>query len=157
MAKLHFEIKSCDSTYFCLSFENALVRRQPFDEKLRLIRSISSLLCTCQKIHKRWPFVEKIRLIRTISSLQGYTFWPFPPPLGGIFFLSKLKNREDIEGGLEKRKGKGGGKKKIRKSDKTHVKIPFWSLYDRQKSSKTGKDFRGVGGRIIPLSLLWMI
>ena len=30
----------------------------------------------------------------------------FPPPWGE--FLSKLKHREELEGGLEKRKGKGG-------------------------------------------------
>ena len=31
-----------------------------------------------------------------------------PSPLGGGDFLSKVKNREEFEGGLEKRKGKGG-------------------------------------------------
>ena len=35
-------------------------------------------------------------------------------------FLSKLKNREEFEGGLEKRKGK---EEKKEKSDKTHVNI----------------------------------
>ena len=45
-----------------------------------------------------------------------------PPPLGGGAFLSNVKNREEFEGGLEKRKGKEGEKKK---SDKTHVKIPL--------------------------------
>ena len=36
-----------------------------------------------------------------------------PPPRGeGVKFLSKLKNREEFEGGLEKRKGKGGGEEK---------------------------------------------
>ena len=60
---------------------------------------------------------------------QGYIFWPFPPPLGGGEFLSKMKNREEFEGGLhEKRKGKGGKRRKKEKSDKTPVKIPFWSL-----------------------------
>ena len=33
-------------------------------------------------------------------------------------FLSKVKNREEIEGGLEKRKGKGGKEEKKEKSDK---------------------------------------
>ena len=41
----------------------------------------------------------------------------------GPNFLSKLKNREEFEGGLEKKEGKRGEKKK--KSDKTHVKIPL--------------------------------
>ena len=44
---------------------------------------------------------------------QGYIFWPFPPlPPWRENFLSKLKNREEFEGGLEKRKAKGGKKKK---------------------------------------------
>jgi len=32
---------------------------------------------------------------------QGYIFWPFPPWGGN---LSKLKNREEFEGGLKNRK-----------------------------------------------------
>ena len=37
--------------------------------------------------------------------------------------LSKLKKREEFEGGLhEKRKGKGG---KEEENDKTHIKIPL--------------------------------
>ena len=57
---------------------------------------------------------------------QGYIFWPFPPPPGGGWeFLSKLKNREEFEGGLEKWKGKGEKRRKKEKSDKTHVKIPL--------------------------------
>ena len=41
--------------------------------------------------------------------IQGYIFWPF---------LSKLKNREEFEGGLhEKRKGKGE-KRRIKKREK---------------------------------------
>ena len=58
----------------------------------------------------------------TVQIDQGYIFWPFPPPPGG-FFLSKLKNREEFEGGLEKRKGKGEKRRKIEKSENTHVKI----------------------------------
>ena len=42
----------------------------------------------------------------------------FPPWGGG---LSKVKNGEEFEGGLEKRKGK----EEKKKSDKTHVKIPL--------------------------------
>ena len=53
---------------------------------------------------------------------QGYIFWPFPPKEE---LLSKLKNREELEGGLEKRKGKGGKEENKEKSDKTHVKIPL--------------------------------
>ena len=49
------------------------------------------------------------------------------PPGGGWGgeFLYKVKNREEFEGGLEKRKGKGGKEEKKEKSDKTHVKIPL--------------------------------
>ena len=35
--------------------------------------------------------------------IQGYIFWPF---------LSQLKNREEFEGGLDKRKGKRGKEEK---------------------------------------------
>jgi len=35
-----------------------------------------------------------------------------------------LKNREEFEK-LEKRKRKGGGRRKKEKSDKTHVKMPL--------------------------------
>ena len=41
-----------------------------------------------------------------------------------ISLLSQLKNREEFEGGLEKRKGKGGKEEKKEKNEKTHVKIP---------------------------------
>ena len=48
-----------------------------------------------------------------------------PPPWGGNF-LSKLKNREEFEGGLEKKARKRGEKKKKKeKIDKTHVEIPL--------------------------------
>ena len=40
----------------------------------------------------------------------------YSAPLGGEEeFLSKLKNREEFEGGLEKRKGKGGKRRKKEK------------------------------------------
>ena len=58
-------------------------------------------------------------LTRTVGlpQMQGCIFWPN--------FLSKLKSREDFEGGLhEKKKGKGGKERK-KKGDKTHVKVPL--------------------------------
>ena len=41
--------------------------------------------------------------------------------------MSKLKNKEEFEGGLEKKERKRGEKKKKnkKKRDKTHVKIPL--------------------------------
>ena len=39
--------------------------------------------------------------------------------------MSKVKNREEFEGGLEKRKGKEGKRRKKGKIDKIHVKIPL--------------------------------
>ena len=45
------------------------------------------------------------------SSVQGYVFWPLPPPWGGGF-LFKLNNREKFEGLHEKRKGKVGEEEK---------------------------------------------
>ena len=57
-------------------------------------------------------------------------------------FLSKLKNREKFEGGLhEKRKGKGGERRK-KKSDKKHFEIPLRSFNDRKKSTITGKNLK---------------
>ena len=47
--------------------------------------------------------------------MQGYIFCPFPP----------LKNREEFEGGLEKRKGKGGKKKKKKKVIKHTLKYLY--------------------------------
>jgi len=55
----------------------------------------------------------------------GIYILAIPPPWGGEEFLSKLKNREEFKGGLEKRKGKGGIEENKEKSDKTHVKIPL--------------------------------
>ena len=37
-------------------------------------------------------------------------------------FLSKVKNREEIEGGLEKRKGKGGKEEKMKRVIKHTLK-----------------------------------
>ena len=47
-----------------------------------------------------------------------HIFWPSPPLRGGAELFSKLKNREEFEGGLHEK-----GKEK--RGDKTHVKIPL--------------------------------
>ena len=54
----------------------------------------------------------------------------FSPPWGGGI-LSKLKNREEFEGGLEKRKGKGEKRRK------------------KKMTAKTGKNFRGGGNNLL--------
>ena len=59
--------------------------------------------------------------------MQGYIFWPFPHPPGGGGILSKVKNREKFEGGLEKRKGKGW---KRRKKKKRVIKHTLKYLYE---------------------------
>ena len=51
---------------------------------------------------------------------HGYIFW-------GRKFFVQLKNREEFEGGLEKRKGKGG---KIRKKKKRVIKHMVNYLYE---------------------------
>ena len=61
--------------------------------------------------------------------------------------MSKLKNREEFEGGLEKEK-KRKEKKKKRKVIKHTLKYTFMKLKYRKKYTKTGKNFRGWGGRI---------
>ena len=43
----------------------------------------------------------------------------------GIYILSKLKNWKEFEGGLEKRKGTGGKRRKKEENDKTHARIPL--------------------------------
>ena len=58
-------------------------------------------------IGKRWVILL-LRIENNVVSsfqnqLQKYIFWPF---------MSKVKNREEFEGGLEKRKGKGGKRRK---------------------------------------------
>ena len=55
-------------------------------------------------------------------SNQGYIF----PPWGGGF-LSQLKNREEFEGGLEKKEGKRG---KRRKKGKRVIKYTLRYLYE---------------------------
>ena len=70
---------------------------------------------------------------------QGYLFWPFLSEN----FLSKLKNREEFEGGLEKGKGNGGKRSKKEKSDKTHVKIPL--KYRKKNPQKQGRILQGGG------------
>ena len=57
-----------------------------------------------------------------LKGKSGIYILAIPPP-GKI--LSKVKNREEFEGRLEKRKGKGGKRRKKEKSAKTHVKIPL--------------------------------
>ena len=58
----------------------------------------------------------------------------------------QLKNREEFEGGLEKWKGKGGKEENKEKSDKTHVKIPLWSLDIAKKNpQKQGRILEGGG------------
>ena len=53
-----------------------------------------------------------------ISSLQqGYIYWPFPSPPGGEEFRPDLKNREEFDGGLQKKR-----KRKKRKKGKKEKK-----------------------------------
>ena len=49
-----------------------------------------------------------------LGEIRGIYSGQSPHP-GGWEFVSKLKNREEFEGGLEKRKGKGGKRRKKRK------------------------------------------
>ena len=64
---------------------------------------------------------------------QGYIFLP----------LSKVKNREEFKGGLEKGKEKGWKEEEKEKSDKTHVKIPLWSLNTAKNPQKQGRILEG--------------
>ena len=57
-----------------------------------------------------------------------------------------MKNREEFEGELEKRKGKGGERRKKEKSDKTHIRIPLFSLNDRKQIHKNREELLRGGG-----------
>ena len=78
---------------------------------------------TCHICHKGTTFLTTIK--NEVYSLTGIYILAIPPPLGGGKCLSKLKNREEFEGGLEKGKEKEGKEENKEKSDKTHVKIPL--------------------------------
>ena len=57
---------------------------------------------------------------------QGYIFWPFNPlPPGRENFLSQLKKREEFEGGLEKRKGNGGKRRRKKRVIKHMLKYLY--------------------------------
>ena len=64
-------------------------------------------------------------------------------------YTPKLKTGKNFEEDFMK---KGREKKINEKSDKTHVKIPWWCFNDRKKSTKTGKNFRGGRGGIFWLA-----
>ena len=57
-------------------------------------------------------------------------------PLGGGNFVQIEK-----QGRIWKKEGKKGDKKKKEKSDRTHVKIPLWSLNDHKKIHKNREEF----------------
>ena len=61
-----------------------------------------------------------VHFIHCLHFKTGIYILAISPP-GGVF-LSKLKNREEFEGGLEKRKGKEGKRKK-KKSKNTFMKL----------------------------------
>ena len=69
----------------------------------------------------------KVKLNPFIVSKAGIYILAIPPPLGGGNFLPQLKNREEFEEGLEKRKGKG---KKRRKKRKRVIKHRLKYLYE---------------------------
>ena len=81
--------------------------------------------------------------------IAGINILAIPPPWWGRnFFLSKLKYREEFEGGLEKERKGGKRRKKKKRVIKHTLKYTFMKLKYRKKYTKTGKNFRGWGGRI---------
>ena len=77
-------------------------------------------------MNRNCPFLRRGGESRDIYS--GYFL---PPPLGeGGNFLSKLKNRDEFEGGLlEERKGKGGKRRKKKREKEKREK-------EKRKKSK---------------------
>ena len=63
--------------------------------------------------------------------------------------MSKLKNREEFEGGLEKRKGKGEKRRKKKRVIKHTLKYLYEAEMTGKESTKTGKNFRGGGGILL--------
>ena len=57
--------------------------------------------------------------------MTGIYILAIPPLAGGGEFLSILKNREEFEGGLEKRKGKGGKRRKKKRVIKHTLKYLY--------------------------------
>ena len=81
----------CSKSCLCLQARKEAVT----DGLKRALKSFGNALGNCLSDK------DYIRLVAGYKMLlRGYIFWPF---LGE--FLSKLKNREEFEGGLEKRKG----------------------------------------------------
>ena len=67
-------------------------------------------------------------------TFKGYIFW------GGTI-LSKLKNREEFEGGLHEIKEEKGGKRRRKKKVTKHtLKYLYDAWMTAKKSSKTGKN-----------------
>ena len=72
----------------------------------------------------------------------------FPPIWGGGEFLSKMKNREEFEGGLhEKRKGKGGKRRKKKREKEKTEKEKREKGKERMERDK--KWIRVLKGKII--------
>ena len=95
-----------------------------------------------------WPILTKILESCHLYTHPGIYILDIPPPRpggGGIFVQFEKQGR--IWRRTWKKERKRGKRRKKEKSDKTHVKIPLWSLNDRKKSTKTGKNFRGGGGK----------
>ena len=63
-------------------------------------------------INESFPAYVQIKSMKC-SLLYRDIYSGHSPPWGGGF-LSKVKNREEFEGGLEKRKGKGGKEEKTK-------------------------------------------
>ena len=79
-----------------------------------------SLRMECRELDWRKPqtLSNKVSLISNRFPLNAgiYIFWPF---------VSKLNNREEFEGGLEKRKEKGGKEEKKKRVIKYTLKYLY--------------------------------
>ena len=72
------------------------------------------------KIEERKSFVPYVNFtIKSAVLPHVYIFWPFPQ------FLSKLKNREEFEGGLEKGREKGVKEEKKKRVIKHRLKYLY--------------------------------
>ena len=74
----------------------------------------------------------------------------FPP-----FFCPNWKTGKNLQEDLKKGREKGGKEGKKEKSDKTHDKIPLWSLNTAKNAQKQGRILEGGGEEFIWLARIY--
>ena len=74
-------------------------------------------------------------------TLQGYIFWPSPPPWGGKYFCPNWKTGKNLKEDLKKRRKRGAKKKKRKKWYKKNRLNTFMKLKWPKKIHKNREEF----------------